>query len=121
PAALLVPEPPYADGAALSARLEEAIAGYAREYDAYFESMCQAKGVQKKKLDPWPRVVLLPGFGVCALGSTASEADVALDLYEHTIDVMTGASAIGSYEPVSRSDLFDMEYWSLEQAKLKPS
>ena len=121
PTALLVTDPPYGDGAALSARFEEAITGYAKEYDAYFESMCRAKGVQKKKLDPWPRVVLLPGFGVCALGSTASEADIALDLYEHTIDVMTGAAGIGSYDPVSRSDLFDMEYWSLEQAKLKPS
>ncbi|HEX4445518.1 MAG TPA: bifunctional aldolase/short-chain dehydrogenase [Polyangiaceae bacterium] len=120
PSALLVAQPPYGDGKALSARFDEAITGYAAEYDAYFGAMCRAKGVQKKKLDPWPRVVLLPGFGACALGSTASEADIALDLYEHTIDVMTGAAAIGAYEPVGRADLFDMEYWSLEQAKLKP-
>jgi rhamnose utilization protein RhaD (predicted bifunctional aldolase and dehydrogenase)/NAD(P)-dependent dehydrogenase (short-subunit alcohol dehydrogenase family) len=119
PTALLVPRPPYDDGPALSSRFAEAMAGYAAEYDAYFESMCRAKGVQKKKLDPWPRVILLPGFGACALGATASEADIALDLYEHTIDVMTGAAGIGAYEPVSRGDLFDMEYWSLEQAKLK--
>ncbi len=121
PTALFVARPSYGDGRALSAQFEEAIAAYAGEYDAYFEGMCRAKGVQKKKLDPWPRVVLLPGFGVCALAATAADADVALDLYEHTIDVMTSAAAVGAYEPVSRSDLFDMEYWSLEQAKLKPA
>jgi rhamnose utilization protein RhaD (predicted bifunctional aldolase and dehydrogenase)/NAD(P)-dependent dehydrogenase (short-subunit alcohol dehydrogenase family) len=121
PTALFVRDPVYdGDGAALGARLEGAIGQYAREYDAYFDAMCQAKGVRKKKLDPWPRVVLLPGFGVCALGATAIEADVVLDLYEHTIDVMASASAVGAYEPIGRADLFDMEYWSLEQAKLKP-
>ena len=68
----LRPRPDYeGDGDALGARLEVEIAQYAREYDAYFEEMCRAKGVTKKKLDPWPRVVLLPGFGVCALGETA--------------------------------------------------
>jgi rhamnose utilization protein RhaD (predicted bifunctional aldolase and dehydrogenase)/NAD(P)-dependent dehydrogenase (short-subunit alcohol dehydrogenase family) len=121
PSALLVREPPYGDGAALGVRLEDAIAQYAGEYDAYFRAMCEAKGVRKKKLDPWPRVVLLPGFGICAIGATATDADVALDIYEHTIDVMTSAAAVGAYEPVGRPDLFDMEYWSLEQAKLKAS
>ncbi len=120
PTALLVRDLPHGgEGTAIGARLEGALAQYAREYDAYFETMCEAKGVRKKKLDPWPRVVLVPGFGACALGTTASEADAALDLYEHTIDVMTGAAAVGAYEPVSRAHLFDMEYWSLEQAKLK--
>jgi NAD(P)-dependent dehydrogenase (short-subunit alcohol dehydrogenase family) len=122
PTALFVRDPAYdGDGGALGAQLRAAIVTYAAEYDAYFEAMCQAKDVRKKKLDPWPRVVLLPGFGVCALGSTAQEADAALDLYEHTIDVMTHAAAVGSYEPLGRADLFDMEYWSLEQAKLKPA
>ncbi len=60
-----------------------------------------------------------PVSGACALAATAAEADAALDLYEHTIDVMTSAAAVGAYEPVSRSHLFDIEYWSLEQAKLK--
>jgi rhamnulose-1-phosphate aldolase/alcohol dehydrogenase len=120
PTALLVEAPAYAgDGEVLGPQLEAAVARYAAEYDAYFEAMCATRKTRKKKLDPWPRVVLLPGFGLCALGSTASEADAALDLYEHTIDVMTAASSIGTYEPVGRSDLFDLEYWSLEQAKLK--
>jgi NAD(P)-dependent dehydrogenase (short-subunit alcohol dehydrogenase family) len=57
---------------------------------------------------------------MCAVGSTAREADIALDIYEHTIDVMLNAADVGSYMPCSRADLFDVEYWSLEQAKLKP-
>jgi|CZKU01.1.fsa_nt_gi rhamnose utilization protein RhaD (predicted bifunctional aldolase and dehydrogenase)/NAD(P)-dependent dehydrogenase (short-subunit alcohol dehydrogenase family) len=127
PNALFVPRPAYdvddASGAGdvLGAQLRGAMEQYAREYDEYFAAMCRLKGVTKKKLDPWPKIVLLPGLGACALGATASEADLALDLYEHTIDVMTSAAGIGAYEPVSRADLFDLEYWSLEQAKLKPA
>ena len=83
--------------------------------------MCRTKKVKKTKLDPWPRIVLLPGFGACAIGATAREADVALDVYEHTMDVMTAAAEVGTYAPVSRGDLFDVEYWSLEQAKIKPT
>jgi rhamnose utilization protein RhaD (predicted bifunctional aldolase and dehydrogenase)/NAD(P)-dependent dehydrogenase (short-subunit alcohol dehydrogenase family) len=120
PAALIVREPAYGDGARLAAQLEAAVAQYALEYDAYFEQMCHAKGVSRKKLDPWPRVVLLPGFGACAVAGTAREADVALDVYEHTVAVMAAAADVGTYAPCSRADLFDVEYWSLEQAKLKP-
>ena len=120
PTALLVREPRYDATGELTVQLEAAIESYGRVYDAYFEDMSRTKGVTKKKLDPWPRVVLLPGLGACAVGSTAREADIALDIYEHTIDVMSTASAVGHYEPCSRADLFDVEYWSLEQAKLKP-
>ncbi len=109
------------DSEALANHFEAGISAYARSYEAYFDEMCRAKHVTKKRLDPWPRVVLVPGFGVCAVGSTAVEADIALDLYEHTIDVMVNAAAVGSYDPCSRSDLFDVEYWSLEQAKIKPA
>jgi len=118
PTALFVPKPMFSDPEKLSSQLEAAVADYARKYDAYFEEQSRAKKVQKKKLDPWPRVVLLPGFGACAVADTAREADVALDIYEHTIDVMTVAAEVGTYAPCSRADLFDVEYWSLEQAKL---
>jgi rhamnose utilization protein RhaD (predicted bifunctional aldolase and dehydrogenase)/NAD(P)-dependent dehydrogenase (short-subunit alcohol dehydrogenase family) len=120
PTALLVPSPAYGDGGKLAQQLEATVAEYARKYDAYFEEMCRTKNVERTKLDPWPRVVLLPGFGVCAVAQSARDADVALDIYEHTIDVMASAADVGVYAPCSRADLFDVEYWSLEQAKLKP-
>jgi rhamnose utilization protein RhaD (predicted bifunctional aldolase and dehydrogenase)/NAD(P)-dependent dehydrogenase (short-subunit alcohol dehydrogenase family) len=121
PTAMLVHRPDYADGAALSRQLDGAVQEYARRYDAYFEDMCRIKKVKRTKLDPAPRIVLLPGFGACSVASSAREADIALDLYEHTIDIMTGAASVGTYAPCTRADLFDVEYWSLEQAKLKPA
>ena len=81
--------------------------------------MCREKNVTKTKLDPWPRIVLLEGVGLVAVGKTRAEASVAADVYEHGIDVMSAAADIGTYAPVSRADLFDVEYWSLEQAKIK--
>jgi len=121
PTALLVQRPAYTDAAKLGAQLEAAIQEFARKYDSYFEEMCKSKKVKKTKLDPWPRIVLLPGFGACSIAATAREADVALDVYEHTVDVMTSAAEVGTYTPCTRADLFDVEYWSLEQAKIKPT
>jgi NAD(P)-dependent dehydrogenase (short-subunit alcohol dehydrogenase family) len=118
PTALVLREPRYDDMTALDAALERDITAYARAYDAYFAKMCAEKSVTRTKLDPWPRVILLPGLGLCSVGKTRKEASIAADVYEHTIDVMTNAAGIGTYAPVSRSDLFDVEYWSLEQAKL---
>jgi NAD(P)-dependent dehydrogenase (short-subunit alcohol dehydrogenase family) len=64
-------------------------------------------------------VVLVPGVGLFGLGSTPKAAGVAADLAENTVRVITDAEAIGRFEPLPESDLFDVEYWSLEQAKLK--
>jgi rhamnose utilization protein RhaD (predicted bifunctional aldolase and dehydrogenase)/NAD(P)-dependent dehydrogenase (short-subunit alcohol dehydrogenase family) len=120
PSALFIPTPALSEGGKLTSQLERAIADYARKYDAYFEQMCRTKGVERKKLEPWPRIVLLPGFGACSVGATAHDADVALDIYEHTIDVMTNAAAVGAYAPCTRSDLFDVEYWGVDQSKVEP-
>jgi rhamnose utilization protein RhaD (predicted bifunctional aldolase and dehydrogenase)/NAD(P)-dependent dehydrogenase (short-subunit alcohol dehydrogenase family) len=106
------------EGADLAATVDAALATYARRYDAYFESEVATKG-PKKKLDPWPRVVLVPRIGICTAGKTKKDAEIAADVYEHTIDVMEKAETVGAYAPVGLGDLFDVEYWSLEQAKLK--
>jgi rhamnulose-1-phosphate aldolase/alcohol dehydrogenase len=99
--------------------LGEQLTAYAARYDAYFAEMCTLRRVVRTKLDPWPRVVLVPGVGLITVGTTAGGARIAADIYEHTIDVILGATAIGEYSPVGRGDLFDVEYWSLEQAKLR--
>ena len=121
PTALFVRAPRYDDLAALSAQLEAEIAAYAKRYDAYFAESCASRGVTKTKLAPWPIVFVLPELGVCATGKTIDDARIASEIYAHTIGVMSDAADIGTYAPVSRLDLFDVEYWSLEQAKLKPS
>lgn len=108
---------PPAEPKAFAATVEEALRQYAARYDQYFEA-AQAKKGPRKKLDPWPRVVLVPGFGLCAVGKTRKDADIAADIYEHTIDVIVRAESVGQYAPLGLDDLFDVEYWSLEQAKL---
>jgi len=119
PTALFVPKPEHDDASSFAARMEREIADYARRYERYFEEMCASKGVKRTRLDPWPRIVLVPRVGILAVGKTKKEAEIAADIYEHTIQVMTDAEDVGSYSPVSMSDLFDVEYWSLEQAKIK--
>ncbi|HEY5897457.1 MAG TPA: bifunctional aldolase/short-chain dehydrogenase, partial [Burkholderiales bacterium] len=91
------------------------VAGYASAYRAYFER--HAKG-GKTMLDAAPRVVLDPQLGLAALGRTAREALIAEELYEHTIDTMLRAEALGGWRGVGEEHLFDIEYWELEQAKL---
>jgi rhamnulose-1-phosphate aldolase/alcohol dehydrogenase len=119
PTALLIKRPEFSDFAKLSVQFENELAHYASKYDAYFEEMRAKKRSNVTKLDPWPRVVLLPGLGACCIGKTPKEANIVADIYEHTVDVMLDANEVGTYSPVSFSDLFDIEYWSLEQAKLK--
>jgi rhamnose utilization protein RhaD (predicted bifunctional aldolase and dehydrogenase)/NAD(P)-dependent dehydrogenase (short-subunit alcohol dehydrogenase family) len=104
---------------ALRGAVEAQLRTYAARYDAYFAEKCAERNVTRTKLDPWPRVVLAPGVGILTLGTTLGEATIAADVYEHTIDVIEGAADVGTYAPVGLSDLFDVEYWSLEQAKLK--
>jgi NAD(P)-dependent dehydrogenase (short-subunit alcohol dehydrogenase family) len=119
PVPLLVTKPDYGDAVAFAARMEREIADYAQRYDRYFEETCARRGLKRTKLDPWPRVVLLPRIGILAVGKTKKDAEIVADVYEHTLQVITDAEDVGRYSPVNRDHLFDVEYWSLEQAKLK--
>jgi NAD(P)-dependent dehydrogenase (short-subunit alcohol dehydrogenase family) len=62
--------------------------------------------------------VLAPGLGLFGLGASYKDAGIAADIAENTIAVVTDAEAIGRFAPIDESDMFDVEYWSLEQAKL---
>ena len=95
-----------------------ALDAYRRRYLEYFETQTRQKQVTRTMLDPDPRIVLVPGLGLVAAGADLAAANKAADLYEHTIGVIDDAEAMGGYEPLPAADLFDMEYWSLEQAKL---
>jgi rhamnose utilization protein RhaD (predicted bifunctional aldolase and dehydrogenase)/NAD(P)-dependent dehydrogenase (short-subunit alcohol dehydrogenase family) len=119
PRPLVISEPPDAPGAAARA-VTAAIGAYADDYRAYFARGQAARG-PRKELDPWPRLVLVRGVGLLSLARTRAEAEVAADVYEHTAAVIEQAEALGRYQPVSELDLFDVEYWSLEQAKLGKS
>ncbi len=116
---LVVPPPEAGKLDAFARAVGEAVASFGADYDAYFARENQAAGNTKTKLDSSPRVVLVPGVGLFGLGRTAKDAAIAADLAENTVKVVTDAEAIGRYEPLPESDLFALEYWSLEQAKLK--
>ncbi len=96
----------------------KAIAEYEVNYIDYFTRNNQATGGDKTQLDPAPRVALVPGLGLFAVGNSAKAAGIAGDLAETTIDVITAAESMGRFESIPEPDLFDIEYWSLEQAKL---
>jgi NAD(P)-dependent dehydrogenase (short-subunit alcohol dehydrogenase family) len=91
---------------------------FVERYRAYFARQNARVGGIKRMLDPLPRVALVPGLGLFGLGRSKKEAVVAGDLAESTIDTITDAEAIGRFESISEDEMFEMEYWSLEQAKL---
>ncbi len=96
------------------------VAGFIEGYRTYFERNCarHAKRGQLTMLDPAPRVVLDPELGLRTAGRRAVDCDIAADIYLHTIDVINAAEALGGYVALGEADLFDVEYWELEQAKL---
>jgi rhamnose utilization protein RhaD (predicted bifunctional aldolase and dehydrogenase)/NAD(P)-dependent dehydrogenase (short-subunit alcohol dehydrogenase family) len=95
------------------------IGRYVVEYKRYFGEHAPKAKEPKTMLDPAPRVVLDPGFGLAAAGRTAKDAAIVDEIYDHTIDVILRAEALGGFRALPAKDIFDVEYWDLEQAKLK--
>ncbi|HKP92323.1 MAG TPA: SDR family NAD(P)-dependent oxidoreductase, partial [Chthoniobacterales bacterium] len=95
------------------------VSAYATAYREYFARNAGASKEPKTMLDPAPRVILDPDFGLATLGRSAKEAAIARDLYLHTIEVIHRAEALGGYRALSEPELFEFEYWDLEQAKLR--
>jgi rhamnose utilization protein RhaD (predicted bifunctional aldolase and dehydrogenase)/NAD(P)-dependent dehydrogenase (short-subunit alcohol dehydrogenase family) len=118
----LVLDPPVQDRAAEFAQSTcAAAAAYRTHYRAYFErnnARCGGGWGAKTMLDPLPRVVLVPGLGLFGLGRSKKDARIAADLAAAAVETITDAEAIGRFQPIGDADMFDVEYWSLEQAKL---
>jgi len=106
------------DDARLRARVVDAVRAYRQAYDAYFEANRGRARTPVTKLDATPRVVLVPGVGVFSVGRTKADARIAADIADHTIVAKALANDLGRYTALADGDLFDMEYWVLEQAKL---
>jgi len=101
--------------------VHEAVDAYVARYHRYFEDNNAKSPVKKKELDPLPRVILVPGVGMFGIGGSAKDAAIAADIAENAIAVITDAEAMGEYRSISDYDMFEVEYWSLEQAKLGKS
>jgi rhamnose utilization protein RhaD (predicted bifunctional aldolase and dehydrogenase)/NAD(P)-dependent dehydrogenase (short-subunit alcohol dehydrogenase family) len=106
---------------AWAARVTEAVRAYQEDYKAYFERNNARAGGGKRMLDPMPRVFYVAGVGLFAAGPARKNALVAADVAEATIAVITNAEGVDAFEALPEADLFDIEYWSLEQAKLAKS
>ena len=96
------------------------VAAYADRYRRYYHrNLHRARG-ETTMLDPAPRVVVDPEIGMLAVGATASDSQIASDIYHHTMPVLTRAEDhLGGYTALPEGDLFEVEYWELEQAKLR--
>jgi NAD(P)-dependent dehydrogenase (short-subunit alcohol dehydrogenase family) len=110
---------PSLDADAIRKSCETQLSAYAHAYEAYFERCSKARGRTPIRLDRLPRVLLFPGLGALTVGKTLRDAEVAADVYAHTASVILTAVSSGQYRPVGELDLFDVEYWSLEQQKLR--
>ena len=97
---------------------KEYLKKYIKEYQNYFEFNNQRVGKIKKNLDPIPRLIIIPNFGMIAIGNTKKSACVAADIGQVWIETLLSAESFGEFKPVDQQDTFDLEYWSLEQAKL---
>ncbi len=106
-----------ADDEAWRSAIERALDRFVADYRAYFEAGVAARGA-RRPLDPLPRLALVPGVGLFAAGPTAKDARIAADIYRHTMRVKRLVHETGEYEGLPDLDLWDVEYWSLEQAKL---
>ena len=115
---LVVPAPEAGKLGQWKTAVREAVARFVADYHSYFARNNARLNNVKKELDPLPRVVLVPGIGLFGLGASAKDASIAADIAENTVDVIIAAESMSRYQPISEADQFDVEYWSLEQAKL---
>jgi rhamnulose-1-phosphate aldolase/alcohol dehydrogenase len=110
-------DPAGGDLSALRRMLAEGIERYRADYTAYYER-CKRPDSPARR-DPNPTVILIPGLGMIAWGKDKSESRVTAEFYGCAIQVMRGAEAIGRYSALPQQEAFDIEYWLLEEAKLK--
>lgn len=126
---LLVDWTPDQDSAALEAALRAGVAAYVAKYQAYLDANAgqdldpdAAQPVLRAAdavSDPHPRVILIPGVGMFTTGKDRATADVAAQLYHRAIAVMRGAEACGGFISLTDAESYAVEYWPLEQYKLK--
>jgi rhamnulose-1-phosphate aldolase/alcohol dehydrogenase len=102
---------------ALKTKLDAGIEQYRKDYAAYYER-CKRPNSPAMR-DPNPTVILIPGLGMIAWGKDKSESRVTAEFYNCAVEVMRGAEAIDEYVSLPQQEAFDIEYWLLEEAKLK--
>ncbi len=109
--------PQAEDPAALKAKVDDGLARYRQDYRAYYETCHRPDAPALRGGDP--TVFLIPGLGMIGWGKSKSESRVTAEFYRGAIEVMRGAEAVSRYTALPRQEAFDIEYWALEEAKLR--
>ncbi|MEY4066986.1 MAG: hypothetical protein RIQ44_198 [Actinomycetota bacterium] len=109
--------PADADLDTAKARLKELHQAYRADYQAYYDAHATESSPAIRGADP--AIVLVPGVGMFSFGANKQTARVAGEFYINAINVMRGAETISTYGPISDAEKFNIEYWSLEEAKLQ--
>ncbi|MEU9927260.1 bifunctional aldolase/short-chain dehydrogenase [Streptomyces anulatus] len=116
-APLVLDLPPTAPLATTVRRLKELHAAYREQYAAYYQRHATADSPAMRGADP--AIVLVPGVGMFSFGKDKQTSRVAGEFYVNAINVMRGAEAVSTYTPIEESEKFRIEYWELEEAKLR--
>jgi rhamnulose-1-phosphate aldolase/alcohol dehydrogenase len=119
---LLLDVPPSTKPAGVDemvARLRELHTSYRHDYAAYYARHAEPDGSSPPMRGADPTIVLVPGVGMFSFGADARSARIAGDFYLNAVNVMRGAEALSTYAPIDEAEKFRIEYWSLEEAKLR--
>ncbi|MFF5674239.1 bifunctional aldolase/short-chain dehydrogenase [Streptomyces hygroscopicus] len=114
---LVLDLPPDAPLDETISRLEELHTAYRADYAAYYERHATPNSPAMRGADP--AIVLVPGVGMFSYGKDKQTARVAGEFYVNAINVMRGAESVSAYTPIEESEKFRIEYWALEEAKLR--
>ncbi|MFB7298088.1 bifunctional aldolase/short-chain dehydrogenase [Streptomyces rubiginosohelvolus] len=114
---LVLDLPPTVELDVAVSRLNELHTAYREEYAAYYTRHAEPGSPPMRGADP--AIVLIPGVGMFSFGKDKQTARVAGEFYLNAINVMRGAEAVSSYAPIEESEKFRIEYWALEEAKLR--
>jgi len=109
--------PQSEDLEALKKKLAAGLEQYRKDYAAYYDRCKRSNSPAMR--DPNPTVILIPGLGMIAWGKNKSESRVTAEFYNCAVEVMRGAEAIDKYVSLPEQEAFDIEYWLLEEAKLR--
>jgi len=101
--------------------IDASVKRFADQYKSYFQRHCASSPVPLNCLDAAPRWALWPGKGSVSFAATVKDANIVADITSHTMEAILRAQALGGWAPLGEKDIFDMEYWELEQAKLGKS
>ena len=115
---LWIDDPAYDDEGKLKGQLARAVEEYERQYEKYVDRHADRLSPTIERFDSKPRVILMPGLGAVCAGADAREAGIARDITAGTLSVKMKAAALGPYEGLSEDHIFDMEYFSLQRAKV---